>query len=226
MHTGLIIIATHKYKRFLQPLITSADRFFIPEGRVTYFIYTDEVVPLHSRREIMYIRTKHRPWPEMTLGRYTLFCDHESVLSQMGHLYYCDADMIFVDRVGEEILGDLVATQHPWYCGQRGTPETDPASLACIRDDEQMEYFCGAFLGGSTSSFLKMSRLLSDNIKADRKRGIIALWHDESHMNRYMIDHPPSLILSPAYCYHHNDAIRHLRPKLKVVDKDCAEIRN
>ena len=29
----------------------------------------------------------------------------------------------------------------------------------------------------------------------------MALWHDESHMNWYMAEHPPSLILDPGYAY-------------------------
>jgi len=29
----------------------------------------------------------------------------------------------------------------------------------------------------------------------------MALWHDESHWNRYLLDHPPSKIVTPAYVF-------------------------
>jgi hypothetical protein len=40
-----------------------------------------------------------------------------------------------------------------------------------------------------------------DQIKKDSDNGIMAVWHDESHLNRYFIDHKPTTILSPSYCY-------------------------
>ena len=36
-------------------------------------------------------------------------------------------------------------------------------------------------------------------IRDNEQRGITAVWHDESHWNRYLIDHPPTVELSPAY---------------------------
>lgn len=37
MNIGLLVIATNKYIKFVQPLITSADKFFLPNDEVTYF---------------------------------------------------------------------------------------------------------------------------------------------------------------------------------------------
>ena len=117
MEIGLLIIATNKYTNFLQPLIDSADKFFLKDQQVTYFIFTNVDIDIQSERKVENIHVDHREWPWMTLGRYKIFSDNSEVLSKMDYLYYCDADMRFVGEVGDEILGDRVATQHPGYYG-------------------------------------------------------------------------------------------------------------
>ena len=202
---GLLIIATKKYFEFVQPLITSADNFFLKNHEVIYYVFTDEVIKKHnvlvSNRTIELIETAHKQWPWMTLGRYEIFNKHTNILQSNDYLYYIDADMLIVDEIGNEILGDLVATQHPGYYGGRGTPEYRFQSLAYVSPLENMQYFAGGFNGGTSKEYLKMAKNLDNNIQNDFARGIIAIWHDESHMNRYFIDNPPSIILNPGYCY-------------------------
>ena len=201
---GLLIIATNKYVQFLEPLIVSADKFFLPEQEVTYFIFTDKELDIQSKRNIVKIDVEHKEWPWMTLGRYKIFSNSSEILSSMDFLYYCDADMRFEGLVGDEILGDLVATQHHGYYTQRGTPETNPKSLACVYPHEQMQYFAGGFNGGKSNNYLNMAKTLSKNIDVDYSNGIIAVWHDESHLNRYLIDNVPTKILDPGYCFYEN----------------------
>lgn len=222
---GLLIIATNKYSRFLDNLITSADQFFLKRFDVTYFIYTNQSnLNLKTQRTVKIIPVKHRPWPWMTLGRYTMFVDSKLKLMEMDYLFYCDADMKFCDNIEEEILSVRVATQHPGYVGKRGTPETRNESLACVYPHEKMQYFAGGFNGGSALEFLKMSEVLSVRIADDHERGIIAIWHDESHMNRYFIDTPPTKILDPSYC-HIEGTKSNYTPKLVALNKNHREIR-
>ena len=177
-----------------------------------------------AKRKINIIKVEHRDWPWMTLGRYRIFSNSSDILSQMSYLYYCDADMRFVGDIGDEIFGDLVATQHPGYYSRRGTPETNPASLACVNDAEEMEYFVGAFNGGKSSEYIKMAETLSNNIDIDYSKGIIAVWHDESHMNRYFIDNKPTKILNPSYCYGESMNIP-FDKKLLALDKKHEIVR-
>jgi histo-blood group ABO system transferase len=46
-----------------------------------------------------------------------------------------------------------------------------------------------------------MAEVLANRVTKDLVRGVIALWHDESQMNRYLIDNPPTLSLTPSYCF-------------------------
>lgn len=222
---GLLIIATNKYIQFLDKLIISADKYFLTNYDVTYFIFTNKDIDIKSKRNIVKIEVDHKEWPWMTLGRYKIFTENSNILSNMDYLYYCDVDMLFVNNVGDEILSDRVATQHPGYYGTRGTPETNNISLACVRPYEEMQYFAGGFNGGSSSEFLKMSKIISNNIDIDYSNGIIAVWHDESHMNRYFIDNPPTKILDPSYCYPESWNIN-FDKKLLALDKNHSDIRS
>lgn len=223
---GLLVIATNKYIRFLQPLIESADKFFLPNQDVTYFVFTNmDISDVRSSRNIVKTHVEHKEWPWMTLGRYKIFSNSGETLSKMDYLYYCDADMRFEGEVGGEILSDRVATQHPGYYGRRGTPETNPLSLACVFPYEEMQYFAGGFNGGTSEEYLKMAKHISQNIEIDLSRGVIAVWHDESHMNRYFIDNPPTKILSPSYCYGESMNIPFER-KLVALNKNHEEVRS
>ena len=221
---GLLIIATNKYIQFLQPLIESADSYFLPNQDITYFVFTNQNIDIKSNRNIVKIDVEHKDWPWMTLGRYKIFSDNSNILSKMDYIFYSDVDMRFVFEVGDEILSDRVATQHPGYYDRRGTPETNPLSLACVFPYEQMQYFAGGFNGGTSKEYLKMAHKISNDIDVDCSRNIIAIWHDESHMNRYFIDNKPTLILSPSYCYGESMNIP-FEKKLLALDKNHSEIR-
>ncbi len=223
---GLLLISTGKYFKFVQPLIDSADKFFLVDQEVTYFLFTDSQLEFKSTigREIKIIEKRHQAWPFATLLRYNTFWVNKDHMKDMDYLFYCDVDMLFVDFVGDEILSDRVATIHPGFLGGRGTPETNPASSACVRSDERMVYYAGGFNGGSKDEFLKMSNQLNTNIKNDLDKNVIAVWHDESHFNRYCINNAPTKVLSPSYCYPESWKIPYDK-KLLALDKNHAEIR-
>lgn len=224
MKIGLLIIATNKYTQFLEKLISSADKYFLNGEDVTYFIFTNDNINIETERKVIKIDVEHKPWPYMTLFRYKIFDTNASSFENINYLYYCDADMLFVGDFGKEIIGDRVATQHPGLYGTRGTPETRPESLAYIGPNENMQYFAGGFNGGSKTEFLRMANTLNKNIDTDLSKNIIAIWHDESHMNRYFIDNPPSVILSPSYCYGETMNLP-FEKKLLSLHKDNVQIR-
>jgi len=226
MKIGLLIIATGKYIQFINPLQESINKYFMKNHEVTTFVFTDSK-DFMSKPGQKVIFQQHIPWPGSTLYRYNIFKSNEKNIEEMDYLYYCDADMLFVNDVGDEILGDLVATQHPGFYNKPRelfTYETNPESKAFIPKDKGTKYFIGAFNGGKTSEYLKLITKLAHNTSYDTRRGIIAVWHDESHMNRYFIDNEPTLILSPSYCYPELLNIPFER-KLLALDKNHSEIR-
>lgn len=223
---GLLLISTGRYHHFIQPLISSADEHFLKDCEVFYFLYTDSKERYNSKREIVYIDKAHLAWPGPTLYRYNTFVSSKEILSdyKLDYLFYSDIDMLFVDEVGSEILSDRVVTVHPGFQGARGTPEYRTQSLACVYPYENMTYFAGGFNGGSFENFMNMSTYIDKNIQTDYQNGIIAIWHDESHLNRYMIDNKPTLVLDPGYCYGESMNIPY-KKRLLALDKNHAELR-
>ena len=77
----------------------------------------------HALREMVSIRdrgvtifpTEPIEWPMPTLLRYNLLLQQEEKLREFDYLFYIDVDMKIVDWIGEEILGNLTAAQHPMY---------------------------------------------------------------------------------------------------------------
>lgn len=223
---GLLIIATNKYDVFVRPLVESAKKFLLKNHKVTYYIFTDSKKLDNLGDNVILLDKGHEPWPLPTLHRYKTFVEHKEKLKKEDYLFYCDADMLFVDEVGDEILDDSVATIHPGFNGGRGTPETNPLSLAYIGTEENLIYYAGGFNGGTSENFLKMSETIDNNIEIDKKNGIIAVWHDESHMNRYFINNPPKKVLDPSYCYPESWNLPNYTKKLLALNKNHTEIRS
>jgi|SRR5579862_2268764 len=219
---GLMIMATGKYTQFVPPLIESARKHLCANHTVTYFVFTDGEIP-HAD-DIVPLFQKRLGWPFDTMMRYHVYAKNAAVLQNQDYLFSCDADMLFVDTVGDEILGERVATLHPGFVGQRGSYYRNPHSLAYVSDKEGQYYFAGGFQGGSAKEVLLIAQTLSERIDDDLSRDVIAEWHDESHWNRYCIDHPPTIILSPSYCYPENWKLNYQK-KLLALDKNHDEIR-
>ena len=243
---GLLVTATARYTRFVPALLASVRSHFLRGAAVTMYVFTDR--PQEIPPDAVALPVAHRPWPYATLLRYHHVMRHAPQLAACDYLFQCDADMRFVGAAGFEILpvggNGLVGVEHPGFCwepsawdrlrrrlglrvvrgrGKRGSYETDARSLACVGPREGEVYYAGGFNGGATPAYLEMARVLSERIDRDLARDFIAVWHDESHLNRYFIDHPPHR-LDPRYCYPENGNLPYPRILL-ALDKDHAAMR-
>lgn len=224
---GLLVIATGKYDQFIPPLYKSMKKYFMKGHDIKMFVFTDKEMP--KKDDLISIKYEHEIWPNIALKKYNIIYNFKEKLLEMDYLYLCDSDMLFVNNVGDEILpnneNQLVGTEHPgFYGGRRGTYETNPKSTAFVSDKEGKVYFAGAFNGGTSNAFLKMSEIIKNNVDKDLENRLIAVWHDESHINRYFIDNPPK-VLNPSYCYPESWNLP-FEKKLLALDKNHTEIRN
>lgn len=195
MQTALLLIATgQRYQKFVEPLLASARKFFVPHTPV---LFSDQNL------SNPYMLIPDEGFPKTTLHRYRTFLKAERFLSRFDQIWYSDVDMLFVAPVtGEDIFSDgITATLHPGYLGERGTPERDLLSTAYLSSQAQNKYFAGGFIGGTAQAFLEMSAILANNIETDTYNKQMAEWNDEAHLNRYLYHNPPARILTPSFCY-------------------------
>lgn len=203
-----------QYWQYLPPMIESARKFLLKGHDVDFIVWTD--MPEDTKIDAKIIPTVPFQWPLPTLHRYTLFLRQEELLSTYDYVFYVDADMKFVSRVGDEILGEgLTAAVHPmYYIRQELIPPYEPNhdSTAFIprpgkvvteegKKRFQPYYYAGGFQGGRADKFIEAMKVMKTNIDKDFSENYIAIWNDESHWNRYLFDNPPSVVLNPSYIY-------------------------
>ncbi len=221
---GLCVVATGKYDVYAEEMIASARQFFCTDHKVTYFVFTDGTIK--EAPDVVKVYQKRMGWPFDTLKRFHVYEANKDLFKDIDYLFATDADMRFAAPVGSEILSKRVATTHPGFFkdGKKGSFETNQKSTAFVHKKEKKNYFAGGFYGGTKEEFLKFVSTAKKQIDKDLKWDYIAVWHDESHLNRYFIDNPPTLILNPSYCYPENWDLP-FEKKLLALDKNHAEMR-
>lgn len=194
---GLCVVATGPYLDLALEMIDSARQYFCKGHEVTYFVFTDGKPP--PADDVVVARIERVGWPFATLERFHVYDGHKALLSKMDYIFATDADMLFVAPVGEEILAKSVGVSRD--VGIHLTYERNKKSRAYMSKKKARHYFAGAFYGGEREEFFKMVGALKGQVDTDLAWNYIAVFHDESHLNRYFYDHPPRVILNTSYCY-------------------------
>lgn len=220
------IIATNKYVTFLNRLCQSISENFT-NCNITVIIYTNVDLPenlINENQSIKFIKShiEHEPWPAPTLKRFSYFLNERSAILDNDFAYYIDADSVFIGDIGDSIYPEAgtVGTLHPCLYDTQGTPERNPNSKAYIPHGSNNNYYCGGFIGGRSGAFIKMSDDINENIMDDLSRGIIAVWHDESHLNRYFFDNHPAITLNHPYAIAETICTRYPESRILFLDKD------
>jgi hypothetical protein len=137
---------------------------------------------------------------------------------------YCDVDMQFLKNLRPKTLQKRIRlARHPGYVidwqklfklnykeklssffefikrlfrGEfyKGGWETRESSLSFVPNWKRRSYVHGAIWGGPTNLILEMCELLAKRVQNDLDRNVIAVWHDESHLNWYRCNYKVKLL--------------------------------
>ncbi|MDB5001949.1 MAG: hypothetical protein JWQ34_174 [Mucilaginibacter sp.] len=223
---GILYICTGNYAIFWEEFYQSSQEFLFKGHKKKYFVFTDaKKIFAEDDSEVKKIYQKTLGWPNNTLLRFEMFLKVEEELKKCDYLFFFNANISFCDHISSEILPNeidsgLLAVLHPGYWNKKNDEfpyDRNANSKAYIAQGEGDHYFMGGFNGGMRENYLKLINTLKNNIQNDLNKGVIALWHDESHLNHYLLNKMPK-ILSPEYAYVENWGLPFI-PKLIILDK-------
>ena len=204
---AVIFIGTNKYLEFFPNYFNSCMENLAPSSFVEkhFFVFSDGKVEGELPDNITFVPTEHKPWPAITLERFHTILTIEDTLKDYDWILFLDADMEVRQKVDSNELftaKDFIGVHHPChYKTGTGDYERNPKSEACVTGD-QTNYYQGCLWGGKTSAVIPMMKTLKDRVDKDYENDIIAVWHDESHLNRFFIDNEDKLhALSPDYAF-------------------------
>lgn len=235
---GVLIIATNKYWQFVQPLLDSINKYFLPDNNLVIHLFIDEYreYKVGERMSMKQYFIEPYKFPYASLYRYQIFRDN-IMLSNEDYLYYLDADMLITDTIGTEILNELTVVHHPGFYSNNGwgSPNVDERSTAYFPAEKRKEYVAGGFNGASAKEFMKISNILAHNISIDEDNGVMAEYHDETHLNKListMSDRSKLVVLDSSYCQPEQPYLQkawkidHLPKRIIALSKDHQKIRS
>lgn len=227
---AVLFIATGRYIAFWEEFYAASKQYFLAGHDVHYFLFTDHP-ETKTGDDVTLVCKPFYPWPMETLRRFETFLNVQEKLKQYDYIYFMNGTLLPVAPIGREIFPTarqgLMVTLHPgYYQYHRSTYpyEKNEMSRARILPSEGEYYVAGGFNGGKSEDYLCMCRELADAVRRDLEDGVIAVWHDESHLNKYMIGRRP-LILSPEYLFpetlnFNQKNLMTVKPEVKMIVKD------
>lgn len=227
---AVLFIATGRYMTFWEEFYAASKQYFLTGHDVHYFLFTDHP-EVETGDDVTLVRKPFYPWPMETLRRFETFLTVREELQQYDYIYFMNGTLLPVGPVGQEIFPmdrqGLMVTLHPgYYQRPRSTYpyEKNGMSRARVLHSEGEYYVAGGFNGGRAEDYLRMCRELADAVRRDLEDGVIAVWHDESHLNKYVIGRHP-LVLSPEYLFpetldFNQKNLMAIKPKVKMIVKD------
>ena len=228
--TAILYICTGKYHLFWEDYFKSCEKYFLKDHEVHYYVFTDQssIYGEEDCERVHRVYMEAMPWPLITLLRFHIFLKVEDELQKFDYLYFMNANFQCVSNITEgDVLPrdkqELVVAQHPGFFKDKsrfvGSFDRNPKSTAYIPYNAKGDSVIGAFIGGTSDGFLKMSRELKKNIDIDLQNRVIAMWHDESHLNHYIMLNKNYKLLTPAYCYPEHLQLE-FEPKIMMVQKN------
>lgn len=212
MKVAICFIGTGKYLNFLPKYYENIHKFFLPNVEKEFIVFTDGEGDFPEDIKVYY--QEHLEWPYITLNRFEIIQKAEEEIKKNDWFIFVDADALVVDKITEKEFFDetktLFGVHHPCHFLKMpphikfpGSLETNPLSSACVKDDADFSvYFQGCLWGGKVPYVFDMMKELDKKTKDDLSRNVIAVWHDESHLNKYFIENKKNVkVLGPEYAY-------------------------
>ena len=224
-NVAVVFIGTDKYISFFDGWKKSIDTHFLVGENKELFVFSDTEV---TGENITGVKTENYKWPYATLYRFKMINSQREKLLGFDYIFYVDADLHARANIKLSDMikdgKDFVGVHHPgnfrdpeWY-----TFDQNPSSSAYIgvplkAYGENAVYFQGCIWGGKASSVIALCDTLDKIIDHDLSSGIIARWHDESHINKFYLSNLQNVIILPFnYAFPEHEEYSHYKDNYEV----------
>jgi hypothetical protein len=213
MNVVIAFLGTAKYLNFLPHYYENIEQYFLPNTKKTILVFTDGEIEGVSDNIIPYYQ-EHLPWPLITLKRFEIINKAKDIIKDHDLFVFIDADALPVTTITEEeffVDKPLFGVQHPCHFLKMkphdqypGAWDQNPKSLAYVNTEEEKPkiYFQGCLWGGKVPEVCDMIDELERRVNRDIENQVTALWHDESHINKYFLERISDVhVFSSEYSY-------------------------
>ena len=245
---AVAFIGTSKYADFFPEWYDRVCKTFLTDCKKTVFAFSDRIdEEMFQKSNVVPIKIPHDKWPYVTLLRFRFLkamLEHSS-FKNSSHFIYLDADLFSnLPTTFSIVFGDdkkpLVGVQHPsnfleprWESFVKRGNSLSNVLINTSETEESLAsrcYYQGCLWGGKRDSIIELIIECDKNVDLDTASGIVADWHDESHMNCYFLKRPDELrTLSCEFAFpthpHYKGRLEslNLSPVLVHIDKDHKE---
>lgn len=208
---GILYLCTGDYSLLWKDFYSSAEEKFLPDTLKNYYVFTDKPESITKAENVKAYYIDPLPWPLITLLRFYYFLRFREEFANNDYLVFINSNAMCCELIREEDFlpapdQELSVVSHPVYyrkkaCHtiyERSRHSTAYVPYNCARGGG---YMFGALICGHKDNFMHMSEILSERINKDLDNRKIAIWHDESQYNRYLLEGHKVRILSPSYGY-------------------------
>lgn len=177
-------------------------RYLLVGEEKQFFVWSDDIHLADGLDNVRLLHKECAGFPADSLFRFEMFLQAEEELRAFDYIYFFNANAEFRKNVGEEILPDESGLAMGIWGGKQRNRlacfhpyERNKKSLAYVAPyGKDYIYYMGGLNGGRTKEYLEFVHTLAENIHDDYNRGIIAMVHDESHINAYMRTHKGKIL--------------------------------
>ncbi|XP_009887811.1 PREDICTED: histo-blood group ABO system transferase 1-like [Charadrius vociferus] len=208
--TGVVTFAVKKYVQFTEVFMSFANKYFLAGHQVNFYLFTDNPeqishLQMAPENHLFVIPVQNNSqWQDISMSHMDIISRYicSKFQYEVNYLYSIDIDVQLFEHTGGKITAILVGTISSWQYTphhESKSYETQTESQAAIPKGEGDFYYSASFYGGSVAEVYKLTIACFKGVIEDRENGIEARWHDESHLNKFLLYHKPTCLHSPEY---------------------------
>lgn len=208
---GIIYIAIGIYDEFWKDFYPSCQCYFCPDTHKGFEVFTDSLrLQKMNLKNVFWHPVKDKGFIYNVSAKSEFICAIADKLKEKyDYIFFLNGNFKFVEPI---LSIEVIPSEENDYItalsfdfNKDKTPDElpydrNPQCLAYMEYGEGRYYYQGGFYGGRTLEILQMSDWIRQRIETDLSKKIIARWHDESYVNKYLSNYNPR-ILNETYAF-------------------------